>query len=198
MRNPLFHPLLLYPALALAAVALIFLSLRPDLGIMTTSAQAGRFEEGVVVLEGEALAHPEIGPGMVAHVARDGLGRPVGLRVAVEPNQGEPTPEARGVRVLLRPETAARLPAGPAIVEVLVRPVPVTTAAALAVSLQGAGPVAWARADLAPEPRVVRFAVPSGAGMTAVGLRPVSAYTDYNYGFEIGRIRILPAGAAPG
>lgn len=197
MRNPLFHPLLLYPALALAAVALIFLSLRPDLGIMTTSAQAGRYEEGVVVLEGEALAHPEVSPGMFAHVARDGLGRPIGLRVAAAPDQGEPDGEDRGVRILLTPEAAARLPAGPAIVEVLVRPVPVTTAPALAVSLQGEGPVAWARQDLPPEPRVVRFAAPSGAGMSAVGLRPISAYADYNYGFEIGRIRILPATASP-
>jgi len=197
MRFPLFHPLLLYPALALAAAALIFLSLRPDLGIMTTSAQAGRFEEGAVVLEGEALAHPEVGPGMFAHVARDGLGRAIGLRVAVGPNLGDPTANDRGVQVLLDSETAARLPAGEAIVEVLVRPVPLTTAPELAVSLQGAGPVAWATQEMAPEPRIVRFSVPSGASMTAVGLRPIAAYADYNYGFEIGRIRILPATASP-
>lgn len=198
MRSWVFHPLVLYPLMAAAAAALIFLSLRPDWAARAAAPQAGRLANGALVLEGAALAAPDVQPGQVAHVARDGLGRPVALRLAVLPNQPPPGPADTGARILLGASAVRALGEGPVTVEVSLRPVPITTAAGIAVSLQGAGPAAWQPRDIAPQAQVLRFEFPSAAGAHAVGLRVLSAYADYNYGVEIVRIRIVPAAAAPG
>lgn len=199
MRTWLFHPLVLYPFMAVAAAALIFFSLRPDFAMGGPSAQSGRMAGEALVLEGAALASPDIQPDQVAFVPRDGLGRPTALRLAVLPNQPAPGPADTGARILLNSEAAAALGEGPVTVEVTVRPVPITTAAGLAVSLQGPGPAEWQTREVSPQAQVLRFDFPTHPPrIDAVGLRVISANGDYNYGFEIARIRIVPASAAPG
>ncbi|MGE3141718.1 MAG: hypothetical protein AB7L65_00210 [Hyphomonadaceae bacterium] len=194
MRHWLAHPLVFYPLLAVIAAAFVFLSARPDLGAQpAAAAEAGRVENGAIVLEGAALAHPEVSADQVIYVVRDGLGRPLALRLAVLPNQPPPGPAETEARFALTPETAQRIANRPVIVDVTVAPLPVTTAAGLAVSLQGAGPTQWATAPASPEPQTLRYRLPAVAAPEAVGLRAISAYADYNYGFQIMRIRIAPA-----
>ncbi len=197
MRHWLAHPLILYPLMAAIAAALVFVSLRPDLAMGAAAAHSGRDVNGAVVLDGAALADPDVGPGQVAYVARDGLGRATALRIAVLPHQPPPGPADPGLRILLSPEAVREIGAGPVTLEISIRPVPITTAAALAATLEGAGPHAWQIRELSPQAQIVRYEFPSVEGLSAVGLRVVSAYDDYNYGFEIARIRLVPAAAAP-
>lgn len=199
MRSWLSHPLILYPLMIVTAAALIFLSLRPDFARGEAAAQSGRMAGEALILEGPALAAPDLQPDQVAFVARDGLGRPIALRLAVLPDQPAPGPADTGARILLDAQAAAALGAGPVTVEVTVRPLPVTTATGIAVSLQGPGPAEWQTREVSPQAQVLRFDFPTHPPrIEAVGLRIISANNDYNYGFEIARIRLVPASAAPG
>ena len=58
------------------------------------------------------------------------------------------------------PASAAVLGAGAVTMEVSYRPQAVNTAAALAVSLQGAGPADWVKLPLQPQAGVLRFQLP--------------------------------------
>lgn len=196
MRHWLFHPIIFYALLAAFAAGVFVLSLRPDLGPVPAPHAVGQVENGAVLLQRDALAHPELAPGQVAHITRDGLGRPLALRFAVLPNQPEPSPTDPGLRILLKPDVAARIANRPTQLEISIRPVEISTAAVLAISLQGSGPVVWQSKELTPGAQTVRFTLPATGSPTAVGLRAISRNNDYNYGFEIVRIRILPSGAA--
>lgn len=197
MRNWLFRPLVFYPLLALVAAAIVLASLRPDLAPAPAAAAAGRIEAHALILQGEALTRPEIGPGFVAHVRRDAIGRPEALRIAVAPGRGAPRAGEEGVRILLSPDETARLGAGPYMVEVDVRPVAITMAQRLAVNLQDqAGATAWEGADVDPEGALLHFALPANGPVTAIGLRPVTDNRDYNYGFEIASVRLESAASA--
>ncbi|MET0181619.1 MAG: hypothetical protein ABW199_01910 [Caulobacterales bacterium] len=198
MRHWTFHPLFLYPCMAAIAIALILLSLRPDFALGAPAPQVGRVNGGAVILQGAALSQPEVQPDEVVHVLRDSWGRPSSIRIAVLPNQPAPGPADTGVRFLLDPQTAAAVAGKPVTLEITLRPVFITSAASLAASLQGAGPAEWKTQEVSPQAQIVRFDFPSVEGLQAVGLRPISNYADYNYGFEIVRIRIAPNDTASG
>ncbi len=194
LRTWLFHPVLFYPALVAAAALLVFLSLRPDLGPLPAPAPMGAVEGQEVVLAPGDLIHPIVAPPQIAHASRDALGRPVGLRIAVTPGAAPPNPSERGVRLQLRPEAGALLAGRRVRAEVDVRPVEITTAAELALSLQDeAGDVRWVRQPLAPAQETLTFILPPTAAPTALGVRVISIYRDYNYGVEIASIRLAPA-----
>lgn len=198
MRHWTFHPLILYPFMAAVAVLLILISLRPDFAMGAPAPQAGRIAGGAVVLQGAALTRPEVQPGQVVHVMRDGWGRPISLRIAVLPAQPAPTPADTGVQFLLDNETAAAIDNRPVTLEVTVRPVAVTTASGLAARIDGTARAEWLSQDVSPQAQIIRFDFPAQQGVKAIGLRVISTNTDYNYGFEIVRIRIAPNDTASG
>jgi len=198
MRLWFFHPLILYPGLALISALLIFVSLRPDFAPRAPHPVAGRDVGGVIVLDRDALAAPEGSPANTLYVVRDGLGRPSALRVATKPGQPPLSPVDSGVRLLLNADTTAKIGQGGAIVDVSLRPVPLTVAQGLAVSLQGAGPADWVSQPVSPETQVLRFQLKGApGGASAIGFYPFSEDQTYNYGVEIVQVRIYAAGAAP-
>jgi hypothetical protein len=196
MRSFLFHPLVFYPLAALLAAAIIGVSLRPQSWPRPAEAQAGSVEGGAIVLEGEGLGAPAADPAQVIYVVRTVFGQAKSLRIAVLPNQGDPGPADKGVRILLAPATAAQFAGRAASLEISVRPLPVTTASRLAASVQGAGPTVWTVQPLSPQEQVLHYDLPAIDAPDAIGLRIESDNNDYNYGVEIVKIRIVPSGAA--
>ena len=192
MRNWLFHPLIFYPLVALAAAAVIALSIQPQSWPRAPAPVAGVVQNGALVLEGAAFNSPEKDAGSTLHVDRDYWGHAQSLHIALKPGQAAPVATDTGVRILLGPESAAFLAGRPATVEVTYRPQPVNTAAGLAVSLQGAGPAQWVTHAVQPQAGVLKFELPGGPGATAIGLRAMSSATDQAYGLEIVRIRAIP------
>jgi hypothetical protein len=99
-----------------------------------------------------------------------------------------------GVQILLGPSAAASVAGRPATVLVTYNPLAVNAATGLAVSLQGAGPTVWVTQDAPPQHGTLRFEVPAQTGVTALGLRAISANANQReaYGLEITRISITP------
>ncbi len=194
MRHFFFHPLAFYPLAILIAAAIIALSLRPQSWPREPAPQAGLVEDGAIVLAGDALGAPAPDPRQVFYVDRNPLGGAEALRIAVLPNEPAPGPADSGVQILLAPDAAARLDGRPVRVEVSVRPLEITTAQRLYVALDGAGPRAWTMALLSPQDATLSFDLPAQAAPIALGLRVESDLDDYNYGIEIARIRLVPAG----
>jgi hypothetical protein len=197
MRNWLFHPLVFYPLVLILGAAVIFISLAPQAWPRAAEAQAGTLTPEAIVLEGASLTAPDPSPDQEMYVVRDIWGNAQSLRVAVLPDMPEPTPAEQGVRILLSPETAARLDDRPVAVEVSYRPVPINAANGLAVSLQGIGPADWVIKPIAPEAGTVRFELPASFAINAIGLRAMSNGADQAYGVEIVRIRVIPEPASP-
>jgi hypothetical protein len=196
MRNWLFHPLVFYPLVLFLGAAVIFISLAPQAWPRAAEAQAGTLTPEAIVLEGAALTAPDPSPDQEMYVVRDIWGNAQSLRVAVLPGMPEPTPAEQGVRILLSPETAARLDDRPVTVEVSYRPVQINAANGLAVSLQGIGPADWVIKPIAPEAATVRFELPASFAINAIGLRAMSDGADQAYGVEIIRIRVIPGPTA--
>ena len=200
MRHWLFHPLIFYPLVALAAAAVILISMKPQDWPRPPAPVAGEIHNGMLVLQGEAFNSPEKSPEQNMTVSRDLWGHARSLHIAVLAGQPDPTPADTGVRILLTPRSAAVLGAGAVTMEVSYRPQPVNTAAALAVSLQGAGPADWVKLPLQPQAGVLRFQAPAGFAPDAIGLRAISDQPGQSYGVEIVRIIAYPTraqGAAP-
>ena len=197
MRNWLFHPLIFYPLVAVLAAVVIGLSIRPQAWPRTPAPVAGKMENGVLVLEGEAFNSPEKNVGQNMTVARDFWGHAQTLHVAVLPSQPPPTPAETGVRILLTPESAAALEGKPVTVDITYRPQPVNTAPQFAVALLGIGPADWITAPVQPQAAVLRYNLPEGIGVSAIGLRALSTATDQAYGIEIVRIAAYPTPARP-
>lgn len=196
MRTFLFHPLVFYPLIALVAALVILVSLRPFSHTRDPEPVAGIIQEGAVVLEGASFNTPDPSPEQHMVVDRSFWGEARALRIAVLPNQPPPTPAEQGVRILLTPETAALLDGMPVTVDISYRPVPINAAPALAVSLQGIGPADWVIQPIPPQAGTVRFQLPAGFAVDAIGLRAISEATDQAYGVEIVSIRATPNGPA--
>lgn len=195
MRNWLFHPLVFYPAILVAAAVVILVSLRPFSWDRAPAPVAGEVRGGALVLEGAAFNAPDPSPEQHMQVVRSFWGEAQALRIAVLPGQPAPTPAEQGVRVLLTPEAAALLDGPPVTVEISYRPVPINAATGLAVSLQGIGPADWVIQPIAPQPGSVTYQLPAGFAVDAIGLRAISEGTDQAYGVEIVRIIATPQGA---
>ena len=196
MRSWFFHPLIFYPLVAIAAVAVVLISLRPQFWPRDPAPAAAELSDGALVYSGDSFNTPVDAPARPFTVVRNFWGTPEALRVAirVEPDApvGAPTPAETGVRILLTPADAARLNGRAATIEVTYRPLAINTAQALAVSLQGAGPTNWVSSPTPPEPSTVRIQVPAQSDITAIGLRPIDPGVDRVYGVEITRIRVIP------
>lgn len=191
MRHWLLHPLVFYPLVAVAALLLVAISLKPQAWPRAPAAVAGAEVNGALVLAGDALGAPESDPAQHIFVDRDFWGRALSLRIAILPRQTAPTPSDTGVRILLAPEAGSALQAG-AVAEVTYNPSAVNAASGLALSLQGADATQWVTATLEPQPGVVRFTLPAQTNPTALGLRAITSGADQAYGVEITRIRLLP------
>jgi hypothetical protein len=192
MRHWTFHPLVFYPAIALIAALVILISLKPQNWPREPAPTAGAVAGGALILERAAFNAPDGSPDQTMTVVRDFWGRPQALRIAVLPGQPDPSPAETGARILLTPESAALLDDKPVAVEVTYRPLPVNAAQSLAVSLQGIGPADWVIQPIPPQPGTVRFQLPPGFAVNAVGLRAVSPGADQAYGVEIVRVRAVP------
>ena len=180
-----------YPLVALLAAGLILASMGP--GLISTAERPvfGRIEGDALVLDGESLAHPRPSTDTVYFVARNARWSPIGLRVAVLPDQGPAQRADQGLRILLAPERGGELGAGPLRVQVAIRPVPATTAPILAVGLERGGAVSWAAQPTTQLESVLTFDFPAGsAAASGIALRPVSDRADYNYGVEVAAVRI--------
>lgn len=198
MRIWLFHPLIFYPVVLLLAAGVVLLSMAPQAWPRPAVAQAGQVADGAVILTGGAFTAPDPSPDQSMYVVRDIWGDAQSLHIAVLPNQPPPTPAEQGVRILLKPETAAMLQDRPVTLEISYRPVPVNAATGLAASLQGIGPADWVIQPIAPQSGVVRFQLPAAASVEAIGLRAISTNQDQAYGVEIVSIRAIPAPATGG
>lgn len=195
MIRHLFHWWIFYPLAALVAVAVILVSLGPALLPTDPRPVGGRMVGTTLVIEGADLAHPAPSPETVFYVARNAAWAAQGLRVAVRPGQGPARDDEAGLQILLAPEASVGLGPGPFRVEVRIAPVPVTTAPRLAIALDRGGAVEWRTVPVTAVTDVVAFDFPQAdAGMllTGIGIRPVAALEDYNYGVEIRSIRIIP------
>lgn len=193
MRIWLFHPLIFYPLAALFAAVVIAISLKPQAWPHEPAPAAALIQQDALVFEGEAFAAPEASPDQNLRITTDAWGKAQTLRIAVHQDQPQPpTPSDRGVRLLLTPQNAAALAGRPLTVEVSYNALPVNTAQALAVSVQGDGPVAWASQQLPQQNATVRFDLPAQANPNAIGLRAVNQGGDAAFGLEITRIRIIP------
>ena len=187
-----------YPAIFAIAAALIFASLgfeafAPGGG----GAQKAERDGKAYVYNAAALAEGiAVSEGHLRHVTRDMGVSARSIRVGVRPGLGAPTPSSIGAALRFDPSDAAALVGRPIHVEVTVRRISVTTAAALAVSLQSSAPTIWTTAAIPMDDGVMAFDLPALDGPTpnGLGLWLVSDKTDYNYGVEISRIAITPIG----
>jgi hypothetical protein len=193
MRLWLFHPLIFYPLAAVLAVLVIAVSLRPQAWPQEPAPAAAQVQQNALIFAGEAFDAPEPSPDQNVRVTRDFWGKAQTLRIAVHADQPQPpTPADRGVRLLLTPQNAAALDGRPLTVEVSYDALPVNAAQALAVSVQGDGPVAWLIRPLPSQNATVRFDVPARTNPNAIGLRAINSGGNAAFGLEITRIRIIP------
>lgn len=191
----LFRWWVFYPLVAALAAGLILGSMGPGLIVQDPRPVFGRIEDGALVLDGESLAYPQGSADTVHFIARNARWAPVGLRVAVLPDQGPAQGAAQGLRIVLAPERGAELGAGPLRVQVAMRPVPATTAPFLAVGVDRSGAqMQWASLPTTQLAGVLTFDFPAGdAAAAAIAIRPEATRADYNYGVEIAAIRITRA-----
>jgi hypothetical protein len=193
MRSWVFHPLIFYPLALLLAGLAITVSLKPQAWPREPAPVAAASTQGALVFGGEAFDSPQPSPDQNLTVIRDFWGKAQTLRIAVHQDQPQPpTPNDRGVRLLLTPQDAAALNGRPLTVEVSFDALPVNAAQALAISVQGEGPVAWASQPLPNENATLRFELPAQANPNAIGLRAINAGGNAAFGVEITRIRIIP------
>jgi hypothetical protein len=194
MRHWIFHPLLFYPLAIVLAAAVIVFGLQPQSWPREPRPVAAEVAGASLVFTGAAFDAPDKAPEQTLHVTRDFWGNARSLRLAVLPNQPEPTPAEQGVRILLTPQQAAMIDDRPVSIEVDYQPLGHNTASGLAVSLQGIGPADWVIEPLPSEPGPgrVSFELPAQFAVNAIGLRAISSATDQNYGLEVTRIVVTP------
>lgn len=193
MRSWVFHPVIFYPLALLLAGLAIVVSLKPQAWPREPAPVAAASTQGALVFGGEAFNSPQPSPDQNITVVRDYWGKAEALRVAVHQDHPQPpTPNDRGVRLLLTPQDAAALAGRPLTVEVSFNALPVNMAQALAVSVQSDGPVTWLSQPLPQENAMVRYEVPAQANPNAIGLRAINTGGDAAFGLEITRIRIIP------
>jgi hypothetical protein len=193
MRHWLFHPVVFYPLAALAAALAIGASLRPQSWPRQAAPVAAEQDGQWLVLRREAFNSPAPGPDQELMVSRDLLGRAQSLHIAERPGQQPPQQNQDGIRILLKPETAAAISGRPVTVEVSYNPLPINAATGLAVSLRGDAPSYWASLPAPPQSATLRFNLPAQPSVNAIGVRALSNQDDQAYGLEITRIRIMPS-----
>lgn len=185
-----------YPLLLVVAAALVTVSLGAGAFERSGRAQAATMDGAAHVFGAQALADGVVTRnGHILHIAREFGLSPRAVRIGARPGMGAASPDRSGVQLLLAPEEGARLAGKPLRVEIAFRRISVTNAASLAVGLEQGGPIAWVTQPIPPENGVMTFDLPAAAAApTAIGFWVVNDKTDYNYGVEISRVRVTPAG----
>lgn len=185
-----------YPLLFLVAVALVTVSLGADVYERKGAPQTATMDGGAHVFDAQALADGVITRnGHVLHIARQFGLSPRAVRIGARPGMGAPTPDRAGAQLLFTPEEGARL-AGKALrVEVAFRRITVTNAVSLSLGVANGGPISWTTQPIPAENGVMTFDLPATAGAPqALAFWLMNDQKDYNYGMEISRIRVTPAG----
>lgn len=186
-----------YPLLFAVAAALILASLGFEAFARGGAPQKAERDGKTFVYTAGALAGGiDASKGHLRHVTRDMGVSARAVRIGVRPGLGAPTPSSTGATLLFDHADAAALSGKAIHVEVSVRRISVTTAAALAVSIRNGASATWATSAIPMDNGVMAFDLPASAGPPpkGLGLWLVSDKTDYNYGVEISRIAITPAG----
>lgn len=189
MRHWIFHPLLFYPLVALAAALVLAVSLRPQSWPRPPAPVAGEVEDGSLILEAAAFDSPAAVGGQYLTVTRDFLGNAQTLRIARIPDAGD---DAEGVQILISRDRAAMLTGRPVAVEIDYRPVPINAASGLAVSLVGDAAPTWVSQPAPPLAGELRFTLPAQSDVRAIALRALNEDDDQPYGIEITRISLTP------
>jgi hypothetical protein len=195
----MFRGFLFYPVAAVATAAIVLLSLGPALTRSDTRAVDGKISRGVLVLEGDDLAHARSAPNIVSFVPRDARWQATGVRVAVRPGAGPADSRGRGLEIVLSPAASAWLGAGPLRVEAATSPLPLTAASQFALGLTRGGRTEWSLRPISPirDTLVFEFASDaSGEVVRSLALRPVSDDPNSNRGVEIRSIRVTRRQAA--
>ncbi|KAF0177767.1 MAG: hypothetical protein IV086_11805 [Hyphomonadaceae bacterium] len=186
-----------YPLLLAVAAALITASLGFAPFVRGGAPQKAERDGATYVFNAGALAGGiDPADGHLRHVTRDLGVSARAVRVGVRPGVGAPGPNSAGAVLMIDPADAAALTGRPLHVEVSIKRINVTTATSLAVSMQNGAATTWVSAAIPAENGVMAFDLPASAGPLAkgLGLWLVNDKTDYNYGVEITRIAITPAG----
>lgn len=192
MRTWLFHPLIFYPLVLIAAAAVILLSLQPQNWPRPAEAVAGQVEGQTLVLAGAAFNAPTDPPAQDITVVRDALGRAQSLRVATLADLGAPIPAEPGVVIELTPDANAYLAGKPLDVEISYRPLSVNASPELAIGLAGRSSMNWVTRPIPPLSGSVRYQIPAQPTVTGIALRPLLAGPEMTFGVEIVSIRITP------
>jgi hypothetical protein len=184
----------LYPLLALVCAGLIWLSLGPNPDTRTIAAQAGTDIDGAVAFGAEALSGITADEAQPLRLVRGLTGRPAALRLAVVTGAPAPTAETLGARLSLTPDRSLALSDKPLLLELDAEPFATLGVEAVAISLQdGASPVQWITAPIAPGRGVTRFTLPATPNLQAIGVRPVTAQSDGPRGVTIYSLKVSPA-----
>jgi len=185
----MFRDWIFYPLIALAAAGMIALSFGPAPWRPAPAAQAGDRQEGALVFTPDALE--QIEPrGAVTSVSYAGWS-PTAVRIATPPGQGEPGAATPAARLQLSADAGQALAGKALIVELLVRPVPLSTAPNLAVAITRGGAQSWARTEIGAEPALVTFKFEAAPGpVEAIALYPINPSQDRPLSVEIGEIRV--------
>ena len=192
MRIWLFHPLIFYPLVLIAAAAVILISLQPQNWPRPAEAVAGQIEGQTLVLQGEAFNAPTDPANQDITVVRDALGHAQSLRLATLADLGPPSPNEPGVVIELAPDASAYLAGKRLAVEISYRPLPVNAAPELAIGLAGRPTMDWVTRPIPPLSNNVRYELPAQPTVTGIALRPLLAGPSMTFGVEIVSIRITP------
>ena len=185
----MFRDWIFYPLVALIAAGLIVVSFGGALFARPPAPQDGQNLNGALVFSPAMLARIE--PGPAPTFSPRTAGQPTALRVATRAGAGDLTEATPSARLLLTPAAAQTFSGKPLAVEILVRPIPTSTAPELAVGLVAGGVVTWARQPLGPDPALLSFTFPSPtAPIEAIALYPVNPFPERTLGVEIGEIRV--------
>jgi hypothetical protein len=187
-------PILIYPVMASLAALAVLASLQPAWPVKQPIPRSGVIEGDRIILQGDDLEVVVPDSRQRFFAARNEQGAVVGLRVAVLPNQGEPTPEEQGLVLPLTTATLERLQDRTVAVRVEIRSIPVNLGYKLALSMVGANPPSWVSATFEPVEQTLEFTLPPQhfAGEGGVGIRMVSTQDAYAYGVEIASIELTP------
>jgi hypothetical protein len=182
-------PWLFFPLAALACALLITAALQPWQARPGAPVEAVEGPGGILVLDSAALAELAPTPGFPVTSAPGLDGTQTGPRlVADAPLTAGATGE--GARLVLGPQTRARLKDLPLSLELETVPLPYGASSELAVGLVSAGaPVAWVRAPVDTSGGVTRVSLPASASAPlALALWP--SVSGEGKGFELRAIRI--------
>jgi hypothetical protein len=197
MVRGFFQNILFYPIAAVLAAGLIAISLGASWLSPAVAAQAGKIADGALVFDGAALAKSEGGIGLDTFIVRNNLSQPIGLRIGAAGAAAAPTPDDKGVRLILAPTAVDSLGPGPIVLELKTKPLPFNGAPTLFVSAQTepAAPVQWLSAPVptGDEPIKLQLTLQPNAKLASIGLQPANPAGAESFSVEVVELRLSRA-----